>query len=63
MFENDPTDGMETTRDRTPWLVSVSCAATARLTSLPDAIKMISGCPPVASAITYAPCANPEAAA
>src|SRR5258708_264474 len=56
-------DGMDTTRDRIPAASNASCASTARLTSLPEAIKITSGFPPGASASTYAPRASPDAAA
>ena len=43
---------METTRERIPLAVSVSWASTISETSLPDAMRMISGGPPDASAMT-----------
>ena len=56
-------DGMETTREWIPSAVSFSCASTARLTSLPEAMRMISGSPFGASANTYAPRETPVAGA
>src|SRR2546427_9642217 len=54
---------METTRERMPSATRLSCASTARLTSLPDAMMITCGTPPGASASTYAPCATPAAGA
>src|ERR1043165_5165497 len=39
-------EAIETTRERTPLAVSASCASTIRVTSLPEAMRMISGGPP-----------------
>src|SRR5262245_21430177 len=56
-------DGIETTRERMPSGTSVSCAWTARLTSLPEAMRITSGFRPGASASTYAPLPTPAAEA
>jgi len=45
-------DGIDTTRARIPSARSLVCASTARLTSLPEAMSMISGFPPGGSART-----------
>ena len=45
-------DGIETTRDRMPSAISFSWASTARISSLPEAMRMTSGFPPGASAST-----------
>src|SRR5262249_15706212 len=45
-------DGIDTTRDRMPSTRSCSWLSTARLSSLPDAIRISSGFPPAASAST-----------
>src|SRR5258707_4290295 len=56
-------EGMETTRDRMRWASSLVWASTARLNSLPEAIRITSGFPPGGSASTYAPRATPVAGA
>src|SRR5215471_7132784 len=56
-------DGIDTTRERSPSASSFSCASTARLTSLPVAMRITSGFPPWATASTYAPRATPDAGA
>ena len=45
-------DGMETTLERMPSVRSCPCASTARLSSLPEAMRIASGLPPGASAST-----------
>ena len=45
-------DGIETTRERMPSATSASWASTTSETSLPVAMRMISGGPPGASAMT-----------
>src|SRR5260370_3805631 len=56
-------DGIETTRERMPSECNFSCASTARLTSLPEAMRITSGFPLGGSAGTYAPRATPDAGA
>src|SRR6478736_5526356 len=56
-------EGIETTRERISSATNFSCAWTARLTSLPEAMRITSGFLPRASASTYAPLATPAAEA